>query len=842
MAIWDADSLERVTSGLEVLAEPTPTYINITDSTFKSIETLPSPSGNLSDIIVLSTTLKNRYLLQFANSSLLQDWTAAFRLALFEYTSLQEAYTGALLSSKGSRLNGIRTLLHETKFHHEDWVSVRFGAGMPWKKFWTVVTPPTMKKKKGMPPPGTIAFYDDKKKVKKPPVAVISGAYSTYAVYPQNSVLIDGSTLIKVEGKVAFYDVEGEKDAAVFLMPEQHAGVPGFETLIRFLIPVLDVFQLYGRPQRLNADKADVNSLLFGMPTLPYTQYLELSDVQQVVANAQNSISWTAFDWTRQIKQHLSQRLSNGYKGCGQLSRSNTMPPESRNGSLSSAMTTADQRNRSVSSPVKSSTIQATAPPAMPSAVPRAPPVGAPGGAAIAAAAAAAAPAPAPAPAPAGPANTYGSQPQGYPGAPPPQFSNTQAPPQPVAVAAPSSTSSSSPINNDLVPPPAAGYKLTPSVSNGSSNSVNSQGSSPRATNFSRPPYLQGSANNSASNLGPTRSAGSNGNGSATNVVYQAGSNGSRQNIRENLFGNSEPREDIDSVGARNNSVGLPVGQQPQSQPPQQQQQQQQQYPPRQGPPPQGAQGPPGSQQYRPQGAPQGPQQYPRPQGAPQGAPPPYGRPQGQGPPPQQQQQPYRPQGGPQGPPPQQQQYMRPQGQGPPPQQQQQMPYGRPQGAPQGASQGPGQYPRQGPPPQQQYSRPQQGGPQGPPPQQQARPQGAGPQGPQQYSRPQQQQQQQSSGPLPDALRVPMPGNGPSGVVSGPRPGPSAPGSRPGQPPSANPYHDGPTTPINNMFDPMSTIPNHTHSPYAQQPPQQTPPQGRPYGAPQQQQYRSMIQ
>lgn len=314
LSIWDATSLESADD------EPTPVYINITDSTFKTIPLLPSPNGDLANIIVLSTTLKNRYLLQFATPTLLHGWTAALRLALFENTSLQEAYTGALLSSKGSKLNGIRTLLTETKFRHEDYVSVRFGSGMPWKKCWAVVSPSDVKKKKHLPPPCTIAFYEDKKKVKCPPLALITGAYAAYAVYPQSSILINGSTMIKIEGKVAFNDVEGEKDASVFIMPEAHAGVPGFETLIRFLIPVLDAFHMYGRPQRLNADKADMRSLLFGMPSLPFTQYLEVNDVEMLVS-LNGADHWTLYDWTRNMKDLLARKISTGYKGTGKLSR-----------------------------------------------------------------------------------------------------------------------------------------------------------------------------------------------------------------------------------------------------------------------------------------------------------------------------------------------------------------------------------------------------------------------------------------------------------------------------------------------------------------------------------------
>lgn len=335
LSIFDANAIDSAQPN----REPAPAFINLTNSTFKSIALLPSPNGDLANIIVLSTTLKNRYLLQFANPALLNQWTAALRLSQFEHTSLQEAYTGALLSAKGSKLNGIRTLLSETKFKHEDYVSVRFGSGMPWKKCWVVVTPSSEKKKskKNVPPPGSIAFYEDKKKVKKPPLALITGSYAVYAVYPESSVLINGSTMIKIDGKVAFNDVEGEKDASVFLMPEAHPGVPGFETLIRFLIPVLDAFQLYGRPSRLNSDKADMRSLLFGMPSLPFTQYLETSDLEILVA-IKGSDNWTPYDWTRNIKDLLARKMAAGYRGTGSIARPNSIRPRGRERSTSQPM------------------------------------------------------------------------------------------------------------------------------------------------------------------------------------------------------------------------------------------------------------------------------------------------------------------------------------------------------------------------------------------------------------------------------------------------------------------------------------------------------------------------
>ena len=292
--------------------------------------------------------MKNRFLLQFASIKLLQEWTAALRLSVFEYTSLQESYTGALLSAKGSKLNGIRTLLSETKFKHEEWVGVRFGSGMPWKKCWTVITPDDekLRKKKHNKETallGTIAFYEDKKKSKKPPLALVTFAYAAYAVYPSKSVLVNNSTLLKIDGRVVFGDNEGEKDSPVFLMPEQHPGVMGFETLIRFLIPVLDVFKLYGRPKRLNADKSDMRSLLFAMPTLPRTQYLDLMDLTMIVA-LPGSDKWTSQQWTTNIKELLARKIATGYKGTGSLT------PSSRS-SRSEQEFIDDKKDRSVSMP-----------------------------------------------------------------------------------------------------------------------------------------------------------------------------------------------------------------------------------------------------------------------------------------------------------------------------------------------------------------------------------------------------------------------------------------------------------------------------------------------------------
>lgn len=319
LAVWSVDELERHQNNTEALmnASSKPDYINFTDSSFRAVDKLENSQG-LRNIIIVSTTLKNQYLLQFQEQEDFHRWNAAFRLSTFEYTSLQEAYTGALLSAKGSKLSDIRTILAESKFDYGDWVSVRFGSGMPWKRCFAVIEQPSKKSKKGKIHKGSVSFYKDEKKQKKTAMAVIKDASATYALYPQSHKLIDHSTMIKLEGTV-FFDGNKKslpKEASVYFMPEQHSAVPGYDTLIRFLIPLLDTFALYGRPKRLNANKGELNSLLFGLPVLPHVHYLDVDDLI-LLASSPQSGNWLLTEWRLKIKEVLGRKLANGYTGCG---------------------------------------------------------------------------------------------------------------------------------------------------------------------------------------------------------------------------------------------------------------------------------------------------------------------------------------------------------------------------------------------------------------------------------------------------------------------------------------------------------------------------------------------
>ncbi|KAL9010225.1 MAG: hypothetical protein Q9173_004818 [Seirophora scorigena] len=352
LSLWDASELDAAGHDGEVA----PKFINLADASIKMIETLPTraqDSQSLQNVLSVSTAGKNRYLFHFNSFHSLTQWTAAIRLAMFEHATLQEAYTGSLIAGKGKLLNNIKMVMERTRFKHEDWARVRFGAGTPWRRCWCVISPPdekevqqqqkALKKKSAYDrtvplPKGNIKFYDTKK-IKKTtrPIATINDAYSAYAIYPQSKPLIDQSTLVKVEGVITIHSSpQTTTEGFVFVMPESHPAVTGFEIMLRWLVPLYDIYALYGRPNRLIADVLDVRSLMFALPQTRRYGYLDILDVAQLI-NEPGSQSWSEKEWRSRLKELTASRQTM-FQTSGGRSRSrassyrghrNSLPPQS---------------------------------------------------------------------------------------------------------------------------------------------------------------------------------------------------------------------------------------------------------------------------------------------------------------------------------------------------------------------------------------------------------------------------------------------------------------------------------------------------------------------------------
>ena len=292
------------------------------------IETIPTRSEDgqsLQNVLSVSTAGKNRYLFHFNSLHSLTQWTAGIRLSMFEHATLQEAYTGSLIAGKGKALNNIRVIMERTKLKTEDWARVRFGAGTPWRRCWCVITPPdekevqklqkSLKKKSAydrvIPTlKGNVKFYDTKRTKKVKPIATINDAYSAYAIYPQSKPLIDQSTLVKVEGNITIHSTpETTTEGFVFVMPETHPAVSGFEMMLRWLFPLYDIFALYGRPNRLIADTRNTQSLMFALPQERRYGYLEILDVASLIHES-GSQDWNEKEWRSRLKELSLARIT----------------------------------------------------------------------------------------------------------------------------------------------------------------------------------------------------------------------------------------------------------------------------------------------------------------------------------------------------------------------------------------------------------------------------------------------------------------------------------------------------------------------------------------------------
>ncbi len=303
-------------------ALPKPIFANVVDITVKPYKNLTTSDNQLlSNVLCISTISTTRYYLLFDDEKTWERWHASLRLSSFENIKLSEAYTASLLATKGIMISDIKTILAGSRFLVKNWVNLRFGSGGgKWIHCFVIIEPSKSSIRSKKRKIGSFKIFKNEKEKKKDLIAEVKFIYSCSAMYPSSSVLIESSNLLKIEGDIICKD--GTNHNVLEIMPDPHAAVPGYDTLIRFLLPLYDAFLLYGRPDHLDSSRTSESSLFFGLPQLPATEYLTVDDAVSVIArngSSQGFDKWNRWEWFDALKAQLAAKMKKGWRGSGDL-------------------------------------------------------------------------------------------------------------------------------------------------------------------------------------------------------------------------------------------------------------------------------------------------------------------------------------------------------------------------------------------------------------------------------------------------------------------------------------------------------------------------------------------
>lgn len=372
---WSSAFVQLTGSDISVQVDGGPkTFINVCDC-----ELAYDRNENY---LSVSVTKDSVLSFKFNTAEELNGFYSSILLCKFEYQQLQEAYTGALLSSQAIHFSDIKTLLSPiNKNIKEEWSVVRFPfLNDKWIRCLIVVKPSNK-----------IEIYLNSSKSKKYLLATITNGQSAYTIYSNDPSQVQNNSLLRLYGNcyinsdllesvVTKDDLESIKSKKmrsrtsslskrlslsslrsddnkslsmhkradsidttvsehsfnnsktpkklinknlinthlIYLIPESHASVRPVEIMLRMLIPMLNSFSLYGRPTKFISSRTDPNSLLFGLPQLPNTYYLNTKSANDLVTlNLGHSLveEWTSSDWNFIFKELLSTLMEKGWKG-----------------------------------------------------------------------------------------------------------------------------------------------------------------------------------------------------------------------------------------------------------------------------------------------------------------------------------------------------------------------------------------------------------------------------------------------------------------------------------------------------------------------------------------------
>lgn len=104
----------------------------------------------------------------------------------------------------------------------------------------------------------------------------VNSAPQTDSTPPAESVYSGDSSAESLPGCVT-------QSGGLLIKPLVHGGLGHLESLIRFIVPMMDCARKYGRPGEFKKDRYDPDSLMFGLPRLPSVDYFAKEEMERIL-------------------------------------------------------------------------------------------------------------------------------------------------------------------------------------------------------------------------------------------------------------------------------------------------------------------------------------------------------------------------------------------------------------------------------------------------------------------------------------------------------------------------------------------------------------------------------
>ncbi|KAK5962361.1 Tph3p PWA37_000404 [Arxiozyma heterogenica] len=272
------------------------------------------------------------------NTKQLDLLTSLCSLSIFENISVYKALTGTVISTMGFHLPDINMILN-SQYNFKDWCEI-YIQGKGWIKAWCHINRKSNinkshsnnnnnesgsssgGNKKNYKPKGKyqIKIYKDIKSNNPTSTANLICYiqdcdfvqdvffYNQYPNFDDCEQFIQNFNSIRILGDVRYNNLDtilddkkkkmfspkrnvstssiksdssvnfDLKHNGIIIRPIAHKGLPHLDSMIKFIIPIFDVTRKYGRPNHFIVSRTDKDSLMFGLPKLPNTNYFKIND------------------------------------------------------------------------------------------------------------------------------------------------------------------------------------------------------------------------------------------------------------------------------------------------------------------------------------------------------------------------------------------------------------------------------------------------------------------------------------------------------------------------------------------------------------------------------------